>query len=113
MSKGITLRLNKEFRTLYYHGASYVDPLLIVYARKNRLGVTRTGITTGKKVGGAVQRNRSRRIIRAAYAALAPSVKEGYDLVFVARNRTPAVSSNDLVPVLRKAFTKLAVFKEE
>lgn len=113
MSKGITLRLNKEFRTLYYHGASYVDPLLIVYARKNRLGVTRTGITTGKKVGGAVQRNRCRRIIRAAYAVFAPSVKPGYDLVFVARSRTPVVSSNDLVPVLRKAFAKLSVLKEE
>lgn len=111
MSKGVTLRLNKEFRTLYYHGASVVDPLLIVYARKNRLGVTRTGITTGKKVGGAVQRNRSRRIIRAAYAKFAPSVKEGYDLVFVARAKTAAVSSNDLVPVLKKALTKLDILK--
>ena len=113
MSKGITLRLNKEFRTLYYHGASFVDPLLIVYARKNRLGVTRTGITTGKKVGKAVQRSRCRRIIRAAFAVYAHAVKPGYDLVFVARARTVAATSTDLVAVLDKAFRKLGVLSEE
>ena len=109
MSKGITLRLNKEFRTLYYHGASFVDPLLIVYARKNRLGLTRIGITTGKKVGKAVQRSRCRRIIRAAYALYAPSVKPGYDLVFVARSRTVGSTSTALAEVLGRAFAKLGV----
>ena len=98
---------------MYYHGASFVDPLLIVYARKNRLGVTRTGITTGKKVGKAVQRSRCRRIIRAAYAVYAPSVKQGYDFVFVARSRTVGSTSAELAGVLGRAFAKLGVLAED
>ena len=112
MSKGITLKLNKEFKTLYYHGKSVVDPLLIVYARKNRLGVVRTGITTGKKLGSAVNRSRCRRIIRAAFDAVNPAVPDGWDLVFVARTRTVYATSTQLVPVVDAALRELGVIKE-
>ena len=37
---------------------------LVTYARKNRLNINRVGITTSKKIGNAVSRNRARRIIR-------------------------------------------------
>ena len=109
MSKGITLKLNKEFKTLYYHGRSAVDPLLIVYARKNRFGVIRTGITTGKKLGGAVNRSRCRRIIRAAFDAVKAEVPAGWDLVFVARAKTVGATSTQLVPVMRDALGALGV----
>lgn len=112
MSKGITLKLNKEFKTLYYHGRSVVDPLVIVYARKNRLGVTRTGITTGKKLGGAVQRSRCRRIIRAAYDEVKSAIPAGWDLVFVARVKTVYAKSTDLVPALRRALAEVGVLPE-
>ena len=42
------LNTNKDFRTLYYRGKSQVHPALVTYVRKNRLGVPRVGITTGK-----------------------------------------------------------------
>ena len=51
-----SLRENKDFRTLYYHGRSQVHPALVTYVRKNRLGYPRVGITTGKKLGGAAWR---------------------------------------------------------
>ena len=44
----VTIKLNKDFRTAYYHGRSQVHPALVTYVRRNRLGVTRVGITTGK-----------------------------------------------------------------
>lgn len=37
----VTIKLNKDFRTAYYHGGSQVHPALVTYVRKNRLGVTR------------------------------------------------------------------------
>ena len=61
-NKPVTIKLNKDFRTAYYHGGSQVHPALVTYVRKNRLGVTRVGITTGKKIGSAVARNRCRRV---------------------------------------------------
>lgn len=109
--KETVLRENKDFRTLYYHGASRVSSELIVFARKNRLPYTRTGITTGKKVGKAVQRSRCRRVIRAAYRSLAPQVKAGYDLVFVARARTAFVKSTELAVTMERSLRRLGVME--
>ena len=104
--KMTALKLNKEFRSAYYHGRSLVHPSLITYVRKNRLGVTRIGITTGKKIGKAVKRNRCRRIIREAFRQLLPQVKRGYDYVFVARAATVQRTSTDLVQIMRKQLTE-------
>ncbi len=105
-----TLCENTQFRTLYYRGKSQVHPALVTYVRPNRLGHPRVGITSGKKVGGAVQRNRSRRVIRAAFQPLFPQVG-GYDIVFVARVRTPACKSQELSAVMADQLKKLGVLK--
>lgn len=97
ITKFAVLNTNKDFRTLYYRGKSQAHPVLVTYVRKNRLGYPRVGITTGKKIGNAVQRNRCRRIIREAYRELAPRVAGGWDLVFVARTRTVYKKSTDIV----------------
>ncbi len=102
MAKPAVLRLNKEFKTLYYRGKSQVHPCLVTYLRKNRFGYPRVGITAGKKVGKAVQRNRCRRVIRAAYQQLLPEIQGGWDIVFVARVRTFSAKSTDICKVMRK-----------
>ena len=75
----VTLKENKDFRRIYAKGRSYPSAVLISYVIKNRCGCVRIGITTGKKIGKAVLRNRSRRIIREAYREIADSVKPGHD----------------------------------
>lgn len=107
--KQTVLRQNTQFRTLYYRGATRADKLLIVFARKNRLGYTRTGITTGKKVGNAVKRSRCRRVIRAAYRELSPEIKAGYDLVFVARAATAFCKSGEVTVAMRRVLRELDV----
>ncbi len=107
-----TLCENKDFRTLYYRGKSQVHPALVTYVRRNRLGVPRIGITTGKKVGCAVRRSRSRRIIREAFRPLWPQVG-GYDIVFVARGLTPECKSTDLIPVMTRHLKQLGVIGDE
>lgn len=112
MATWITLCENKDFRTLYYRGQSQVHPALVTYVRKNRLGRPRVGITTGKKLGGAVQRNRCRRVIREAFRTLLPRVG-GYDIVFVARTRTLEYKSTQLQKVMEKQLTQLGVLENE
>lgn len=101
------LNKNREFTRVYHRGKSYVHPFLVLYVAKNRLGHLRLGLTATKKVGGAVQRNRARRVMRAAASAhLAPQCG-GYDIILVARQRTPACKSQQvsaaLAGLLRKA----------
>ncbi len=106
MTKLCTIKQNKDFRTAYYHGKVYVSPLLVLYVRKNREKTVRIGITTGKKVGHAVQRNRCRRIIREAYRRLYPQLSGGWDLVFVARAATVGSTSTALYEVMCQQLKK-------
>ena len=80
------LKLNHIFRRLYAT-QGYANGMLVLYARPNRLGVNRVGITTGKKLGHAVVRNRARRRLREVYRINEAMFKPGYDIVVVARHR--------------------------
>ncbi len=78
---------------------------MVIYILKNNLGITRLGITTSKKIGGAVARNRARRILReAANVCIAEDL--GYDVVLVARSDTTKSKSTILVPLLTKQLNK-------
>ena len=112
MAMWLTLRENKDFRTLYYRGRSQVNPALVTYVRKNRLGVPRVGITTGKKLGKAVQRSRARRVIREGFRPLYESVG-GYDIVFVARPRLLMMKSTVLTPIIEKQLHQLGVLSDD
>ena len=96
------LNQNKDFRRAYAKGKYAAHPLLVTYAVKNRLGESRLGITASKKVGGAVQRNRARRIITAAFRPWENKIKNGYDIVLVARTATTLARSTQIEPVLKK-----------
>ena len=99
---GITpLRLNKEFKRAYGRGKSFVHPAVITYVVPTRSGGVRLGITTGKKMGSAVERNRARRIIRAAFMSLSSEINASCDIVFVARHRILRHKSTELEKVFR------------
>lgn len=104
MNEAKTLKENREFSFLYRKGKSLVTPLVVIYYRKNNCNINRYGITTGKKIGNAVKRNRARRIIRAAFEQIAPEIKGSYNFVFVARGKTPYVKSRDIKKVMKKKF---------
>ena len=70
------------------------------------------GITTSKKIGNAVERNRCRRIIRAAFRELSPMINGGYDFVFVARTRTVKMKSTDIKKIMLQHFKKSGVIKQ-
>ena len=113
MDKIVSICKNNEFRRAYARGKSYVTPLVVVYVVKNRRKEARVGITTSKKVGNAVQRNRSRRVLREAYRQLADRVKPGYDLVLVARGRTPFAKSTQVQCHLERQLWDAGVLREE
>lgn len=106
----IPLCENRDFRRLYSRGKSYVSPALVTYVMRNRTGALRVGITTSKKIGNAVKRSRSRRVIREAFRTWEGSLKPGYDFVFVARGKTPFVKSTDISRIMEKHFKEAGLF---
>ncbi len=98
---------NGDFQRAYKKGKSTVTPSVVVYVRRNYTKKTRIGVTTSKKIGNAVKRNRARRVIVAAYEKLAEKMPTGYDIVFVARGKTPYVKSDDVLKAITPALTAI------
>ena len=113
MDQIISLTRNSDFRRAYARGRSYVSPVVVVYVLKNRQKLLRVGITTSKKTGNAVQRSRSRRVIREAYRQLAGRVRPGYDLVLVARGRTCHVKSTEVQKHMEKQLKAAGLLMEK
>ena len=109
----VKLKENRDFRRAYNRGKVFVTPFAVVYINKNRLGDIRLGITAGKKVGKAVERNRAKRVITAAFRSVFPKIREGLDFVIVARTRILKVKSTDFATVLEKALISAGALKIE
>jgi ribonuclease P protein component len=102
MTKFESIKENRAFQRAYSRGKYYVGPVLVTYVVRRKGGELRVGITTGKKIGNAVKRNRSRRVIREAFRELADRVTPGYDLIFVARAKTPFVKCGEVKRVMEQ-----------
>ena len=87
MKKTVTIKDNRDFRRLYSRGRSAVTPFVVVYCRPNRLGHNRLGVTVSTKLGSAVKRNRARRRLREVFRLAQPELRQGFDVVLVARAR--------------------------
>ena len=110
--KSQTLKENKDFRRLYYRGESRASACLVTYAMKKKSGAVRYGITTSRKIGGAVERNRARRVIRAAFAQFEGKIDGKWDFVFVARSKTSRVKMQSVLAEMEKHMLELGVVNE-
>jgi ribonuclease P protein component len=86
------LTRSTDFKRVRRFGKSYAHPLLVLVTTNNEEQFSRVGITAGKSIGGAVQRNRAKRRIRAAVRSIQPEIAPGWDIMLIAR---PAVITAD------------------
>ena len=101
-----SLKENYDFRRIYHKGTSFVMPMCVVYSAKGRKNRLRLGITVSKKMGGAVERNRAKRIIRAAFRACAPNIALGIDFVIVARTCASEATFKEIDMCLKELLEK-------
>lgn len=106
----VCIKKDREFKFLFRKGDSVVTDAFVCYARESKRRVNRIGIVTGKKVGNAVKRSRSRRVIREAFRLIDPLLREKtqkrYDFIFVARAKTPAMKSTQVYRQMENKLLK-------
>lgn len=111
--KILSLDQNWQFMRLYRKGKSVVTPTMVVYVAPNRIGTPRLGITAGKKLGGAVARNRAKRRIRELFRVAQSSLKQELDVCIVARTYTITAPHEKLENDFYSSMKKLGALLNE
>ena len=107
MQKQYRLTASRSFDYLYRHGAVYKNAILVLYAAKSKYSLPKVGFSIGKKVGGSVQRNRTKRRLREAFRLELDRVAKGHNYIFVARSgsadRTYEELKGAMIALLKQA----------
>ena len=97
-----------EFERVYRQGRSQGNRFFVLYSfPRGGDEAPRLGVSVSRKVGGAVDRNRVKRLLRDAFWALADDLPEGHDYVVVARPETRALGERDGLDGFRAALAEL------
>ena len=108
------LRNGSDFERARARGRSWSARLVVAVVLPNELGRNRYGFAAGKRLGGAVERNRAKRLLREAVRALHPRLAPGHDIVFIARNTlTPETSLSAVSAQVEHALQRAGLLKRD
>lgn len=122
--KYTTLKEHHLYQKTFQRGARFSGRYLSVFVLRDYAAgrlrrenpekkyYNRFGVSVTKRVGGAVQRSRVKRILRAGYRAVEPEIKTGYLVVVSPRDGILNAKSTDVERELRKGFAKLQMLRE-
>jgi len=104
------LRRTSEFQQLYKSGRRVGGENVVVFGTNDRgKTVPRFGVSVSRKVGNAVVRNRTKRLLRDAFVCLAPDVGPGWDIVICARPSITGASFIDVLQDLKRVLKRLSL----
>ena len=104
------LSRSAEFERVYRQGRSKANRFLVLYTFPREAvdeDLPRVGLSVSRKVGGAVDRNRVKRLLREAFAAELDVVPVSHDVVVVARPEARDLAEREGLQGIRDALTEL------
>ncbi|MCG8482053.1 MAG: ribonuclease P protein component [Clostridia bacterium] len=99
--------MNYEFKRVYRRGSLKAGRYLVLYTLKNRYENNRLGITTSKKVGKSVKRNKARRLMKEIYRIYKDQLEIGYDIIFIARKNMESASFVELETTTERLLKRI------
>ena len=121
--KNLAIKEHHLYNKAYKKGRSYIGKLVTVYvlrdftaeklknANPEKKYVNRVGLAVSKKLGGAVARNRAKRLIRAGYDVVKPNVRTGNLIVIGAHGAILGKKSTQVAVELETAFKTLGLYE--
>ncbi|MCO5178066.1 MAG: ribonuclease P protein component [Thermomicrobiales bacterium] len=108
IAREFRIRRESEFERVRARGKSWSSRTLVLIALPSDGATNRYGFAAGKRLGNAVARNRAKRLMREAVRTLHPQLRQGFDIVLIARNSVNAQTTatdiaSDLERVARRA----------
>ena len=105
------LRKKSDFDALYKKGKSVGDRYVVIFCRENGLSENRTAFLASKKVGNSVRRNRARRLMKESYRLSRGDIRDGFDLIFIARSTINGKKCGEVRRSLESGLRRLGVTK--
>lgn len=113
MNKRFRLKKSSDFQRVRRFGKAIAHPFVVLVFLPNDLDQVRVGVAAGKSIGNAVQRNRAKRILRAAIQPHLSKVKSGNDCVLIAREPILNTNAAQLSQVLNELLRKARLISDE
>lgn len=96
----------QDFAAIQGAGATRSNAFFTARFLRTDLETTRFGLSTGRRLGGAVVRNRVRRRLREALRAMAPSFQPGWDVLIIVRPAIVGADHGALVGALHRTLVR-------